>query len=329
MIVDIDFGPVTVLVVDGNAYGRAFLRSALQSFGVRRVVEAADGDAAVAALEAERIDVVLVDAEVAPAGGTELTRSLRRGRVAGRAAVPVVMLSEAAEPAAVAAARAAGITELLVKPASAESLYRRLRDALVNPRPFVAAESYVGPCRRTVALVPPDQGERRTSPPLPAPPPLVAVPPGVAHSMVRRAQAEAQLADRQDGSDRILYRHFKAGESIFAEGAPGDEAYVIQRGRVAIEKEVGGQPVRLGEVAAAGVFGEMALIDGEPRMAAARAIEDTTCLAISKAALKAQLNRTPDLVILVVETLLHDIRKMGRELVEARSRIRVRREGGD
>ncbi|MCA1907291.1 MAG: cyclic nucleotide-binding domain-containing protein, partial [Magnetospirillum sp.] len=74
-----------------------------------------------------------------------------------------------------------------------------------------------------------------------------------------------------------------------------------------------------------GVFGEMALIDDEPRMASAEASEDTVCLVLPKAALKSQLNRTPDLVILVLETLLHDIRKMGRELAEARSRLKARR----
>ena len=43
------------------------------------------------------------------------------------------------------------------------------------------------------------------------------------------------------------------------------------------------------------------------------------------AALKSQIGKTPDLVILVLETLLYDIRKMGRELGQVRATLERKR----
>jgi CRP-like cAMP-binding protein len=171
----------------------------------------------------------------------------------------------------------------------------------------------------------PDGGDRRTAAPLPRPRPLVDVPPGIAQPTIRRAVEQGAQAAK-DGADKTSRKRFKAGTMIFREGDTGDEAYVVETGRVLILKEVNGKPMVLGEIAQHGIFGEMALIDDHPRMASAQTAEDTVCMVIPKAALKAQINRTPDLVILVVETLLHDIRKMGRELVEARAKVKAKRD---
>lgn len=326
MIVDIDLGPVTVLIIDDSRYARSFIKSALHSFGVRDIHEAGDGPAGLEALAGRKIDLVLVEHDMELMDGIGFTRLVRDGHVPERIDVPIIMISGIADMDKVVEARNVGVNEFLVKPVSADSLFRRVRNALVNPRPFVLAETYTGPCRRTVDRAPPDGTNRRVNPPLPKPKPLVDVPPGIAQPMVRRA-VEQGAAAAKGGSDRTSRKRFKAGEVIFNEGDLGEEAYVIETGAVRIIKQVDDKPVTLGGLGPGGVFGEMALIDDEPRMASAVADEDTVCLVLPKAALKAQLNRTPDLVILVVETLLHDIRKMGRELVEARASITARRAG--
>jgi CheY-like chemotaxis protein len=326
MIVDIDLSPIRVLIIDDSRYARSFIKSALYSFGVRNVVEAGDGPAGVVILREQKIDLVLVDHDMEPMDGIAFTRVVRDGEVECHD-VPVIMISGMAEMDKVIEARNAGVNEFLVKPVSADSLFRRVRNALVNPRPFVRAPGYVGPCRRTVDRPPPEGGERRVNPPLPKPAPLVSVPPGVAQPTIRRAVQQGQQAAKSNGgSDKTSRKRFKAGTPIFTEGDTGDEAYVVETGRILIHKDVNGAKVALGEIGPNGIFGEMALMDDHPRMASAEAAEDSVCLVIPKAALKAQINRTPDLVILVVETLLHDIRKMGRELVEARARVRAKRD---
>ncbi|MBF0324698.1 cyclic nucleotide-binding domain-containing protein [Magnetospirillum moscoviense] len=326
MIVDIDLSPLTVMVIDDSRYARSFMKSALQSFGVRTILEAGDGPTALQILADNKVDLMLVDHDMDPMDGVMLTRFIREGHVPSCKTTPIIMVSGFAEMEKVMDARNAGVNEFLVKPVSADSMFRRIRNALINPRPFVDVASYTGPCRRSVERDMPDGGNRRRNPPLPKPPPLIALPPGVAQQTIRQAVAQGQSA-APGASEKTSRRRFAAGEVIFSEGEAGNEAYVIESGRVIIFKDVDGQKVALGELGASGVFGEMALIDDEPRMASAEAAAPTVCLVLPKATLKAQLNRTPDLVILVVETLLHDIRKMGRELVEARARLKHKRGG--
>lgn len=325
MIVDIDLSAVNVLIIDHSIYARSLLKSAMYSFGTRNVFEAGDVSTARAAMVDNRIDMVLVDYDIGPGGGLDFTRWIRRGGEVGNDEIPILMTSDMAEMERVTAARNTGVNEFLVKPLSADSLFRRVRNVLVNPRPFVRCDTYVGPCRRTVDRAPPGGVERRVNPPLPKPESLVRVPPGIAQPTVRRAQQQGYQAAMEGGADKAMRKRFAAGAVIFREGDAGDDAYVLESGRVTIFKEAGGARVVLGEIGPQGIFGEMALIDDSPRMATALAVEECVCQAIPKAALKAQINRTPDLVILVVETLLHDIRKMGRELGEIRARVVARR----
>ena len=85
--------------------------------------------------------------------------------------------------------------------------------------------------------------------------------------------SSAQLAKI---SGIAVARELPGGASIFKEGDPGEEMYVVVSGRVRISKMVKG----VGEEAltileAGGYFGEMAMIDDAPR--SADAIAHTPC----------------------------------------------------
>lgn len=110
---------------------------------------------------------------------------------------------------------------------------------------------------------------------------------------------------------------FDQGTLIFQEGEPGHEAYVVEYGRVAVFKTVKGQRVDLGSVIQGGIFGEMALIDDQPRMASALAEVETACVVIGKERLTEQLQQAPKGVQVIVGALLGNIRLMGAELAEA------------
>ena len=75
---------------------------------------------------------------------------------------------------------------------------------------------------------------------------------------------------------------FDAGNYIFLDGDVGECAYVIQEGCVEIIKESTEGETLIGTIEKGGIFGEMALIDDEPRMAAARAKDKTTVLTIDR-----------------------------------------------
>lgn len=74
-----------------------------------------------------------------------------------------------------------------------------------------------------------------------------------------------------------------AGEVLFSEGSPGDAAFVVQTGRIEVYRSVGGQEVTIHRFGPSEVLGELALLDGEPRSASARALEAATLLGIDKA----------------------------------------------
>jgi CRP/FNR family transcriptional regulator, cyclic AMP receptor protein len=76
-----------------------------------------------------------------------------------------------------------------------------------------------------------------------------------------------------------------AGGLFMREGQLGDAVYVLERGRVAVLKDLGGELRLLKELGPGDCFGEMALLDVSPRSATVRAIEECQALEISAAAL--------------------------------------------
>ncbi len=326
MQIDVDLSPVTALIIDDSRYARSFIKTALQSFGIRTILEASDGPSGLEILRQREVQLILVDQDMAPMSGVDFTRYLRSGDLVSCVDVAVLMVSGDAAKEVVVEARNAGVSEFLVKPVSTESLYRRVRNVLVNPKAFVRNPTFIGPDRRTLSRPPPGVAERRVAPPLPKPAPIVT-PPGATARPGGGTAAAAITLPKPEPVERTGRKKFAAGQIIFEEGERGDVAYVIESGCVSIYKTFDGSMVTLGQIKTNGVFGEMALIDNEPRMASAVAVEDTVCLVIPMAALKAQIGKTPDLVILVLETLLHDIRKMGRELGQVRAALEKKRDG--
>jgi CRP-like cAMP-binding protein len=78
-------------------------------------------------------------------------------------------------------------------------------------------------------------------------------------------------------------REYLAGEVVFDEGEEGQALYVVLKGRVLICRQ--GDPVngRIAEIAPGALFGELALLDGVPRTAQARALDNCTIAALSRA----------------------------------------------
>ena len=70
--------------------------------------------------------------------------------------------------------------------------------------------------------------------------------------------------------------HYRKYDFIFTEGSPGDCAYMIDEGRIAIisGKNIHGKHKVLAVLSTNAIFGEMALIDEDVRTATAFALED-------------------------------------------------------
>jgi CRP-like cAMP-binding protein len=78
-------------------------------------------------------------------------------------------------------------------------------------------------------------------------------------------------------------REYARDRMIFAEGEPGDELYIIQKGSVKITKIAEGNEVLLAVLKPGDIFGEMALLESKLRTASAITYEDCVLLAVNRA----------------------------------------------
>ena len=95
---------------------------------------------------------------------------------------------------------------------------------------------------------------------------------------------------------------YKAGRHVFQEGDPGDGLYIIVEGKVQITCLVGQDQRRvLSRLGAGDFFGEMAVLDNQPRSATATAEIDTQVYFILRDDLLKILARSPSLAVSLVK----------------------------
>jgi two-component system chemotaxis response regulator CheY len=139
-----------VLLVDDNPHMRTIASAVLKSAGIRKVIEAADGSAALEMLRHHAVDLALVDYKMFPLDGVEFTRLVRNSPDSVNPFLPIIMMTGHSGKERVYAARDAGVTEFLVKPITAKAVLDRIQSVIFKPRPFVKTEGYFGPDRRRV-----------------------------------------------------------------------------------------------------------------------------------------------------------------------------------
>ena len=116
-----------ILVVDDEP-GHVIMLEGLLGKWNYRVSRAADGLAAVEAVQKRPFDVVLMDVNMPGIDGNETTRRLRASDGIN-AATPVIGFSAGTEADQVAACHAAGMTDWLAKPLEPRRLYEALERA--------------------------------------------------------------------------------------------------------------------------------------------------------------------------------------------------------
>jgi CRP/FNR family transcriptional regulator, cyclic AMP receptor protein len=113
-----------------------------------------------------------------------------------------------------------------------------------------------------------------------------------------------------DGELRKVARLFKQklyqpGEIVFKKGDAGDEAYIVMRGQVDICLDESPRPIAT--VTNGQIFGELAFLDGSPRVARAIARQPTIMLVIERSAFTALVQREPHLGLVVIRNIAEDI----------------------
>ena len=101
---------------------------------------------------------------------------------------------------------------------------------------------------------------------------------------------------------------FTDGEYIFREGESAEFAYIVKSGEVQITKITATGEDSLAVIKNPTLFGEMALIDGSPRSAGARAIGDTVVTEVTSAAFSQYIKNNPDAAIRIMKNLSESLR---------------------
>lgn len=139
-----------ILLVDDNQHMRAITSAVLQSAGIAKVLEAADGGAALKMLRDHQVDLAIVDFNMFPIDGIEFTRLVRNSPDSVDPYLPIIMMTGHSEKNRVYEARDAGVTEFVVKPITAKTVLSRIQAVIFKPRPFVKTDNYFGPDRRRI-----------------------------------------------------------------------------------------------------------------------------------------------------------------------------------
>jgi CRP-like cAMP-binding protein len=137
----------------------------------------------------------------------------------------------------------------------------------------------------------------------------------------------------QEIADLLIDRKFPKDAVIFEDGSIGDYMYVIRSGEVKVTKMSEDGREKILEILGEGeFFGEMALLDRQPRSASVKTTRACTLLALSRQDFSALLRRDPDISLELIRELVRRIRETDEQIrgllferVEARTRRLLRR----
>src|SRR3954464_9017517 len=109
------------------------------------------------------------------------------------------------------------------------------------------------------------------------------------------------------GAEEALFQRFgrdyPRGTTLFREGDPGKEMYVLQSGKVAISKKVRDVEKVLAILGPGEFFGEMAIISNKPRNASAAVEEEARVLVIDPRTFEAMIRGNSEIAVRMIKKL--------------------------
>lgn len=115
-------------------------------------------------------------------------------------------------------------------------------------------------------------------------------------------------------------QNFNKGDVILQEGAVPHCAYIIKSGSVEIlKKNSEGKDVPLSILKSGDIFGEMSMVDAEPRSATVRALEDVVLTIIDAPTFRDKQSALDVFSRKLVETLISRLRRQNQQLADMRN----------
>ena len=137
-----------ILVADTDQRLAATLENMLMRMGFADIHLTSSGMDALTLMKKNAFDFIMTDWNLKDLDGIALINYIRCDPRSLNLTLPVVMLTGRAEQADVIKARDHGITEYVIKPFSAKTVYSRLEHIVDFPRHFILSKRFIGPDRR-------------------------------------------------------------------------------------------------------------------------------------------------------------------------------------
>ena len=115
-----------------------------------------------------------------------------------------------------------------------------------------------------------------------------------------------------------LGREYSDGEIICREGEIGNCLYVIQAGEVEVVRQESGSEVVTSSLQTGAIFGEMAIIDRQPRSRTVRAKGKARVLTLDKKAFLRRVHEDPSLAFQILRQMSLRIRSQDQEIARLR-----------
>lgn len=98
-----------------------------------------------------------------------------------------------------------------------------------------------------------------------------------------------------------------AGTVLIREGAPGQEAFVVMDGEASVTRD----GKEIATVGTGGFFGEMALVDNEPRVATVTSTTPMRLLVLNQREFNTLLDQVPDVTKQILTGVQERLRQLG------------------
>jgi len=138
-------------------------------------------------------------------------------------------------------------------------------------------------------------------------------------SLLREVPLFAGLEDEHIAAlaAMLVEKRHRKGSVIFFEGDPGDALFVVASGMVKIYRVAeDGREKTLAILGPGDIFGEMALLDEEPRSAIAETLEATTLFSLHRKEFLAFLSANPARAIHIIKVLCGRLRQANAQVMD-------------
>jgi CRP-like cAMP-binding protein len=125
----------------------------------------------------------------------------------------------------------------------------------------------------------------------------------IARDRIAQIQTAHRVNLKTEFPANEINRTYPKDTMLFAEGEPGEELFIIQKGSVKVTKIVDMNEVMLAMLKAGDIVGEMAILEGKPRAACVIAYEDCEVMVVSKGNFELMSTTQPQLVARITRYL--------------------------